>query len=303
MVALALLTAFIITREFIYLFWAKKQVFIFRCVCPYNYDGPICGTLVQCKNNTCGVNANCTVFNHHTVCSCPFGFTGDPAVSCELQSTTVCPWGDPHLETFDHVKYDYQGTCPYVMTKTCNSNNFSIIATNKFYGTSTRVSAIVNTLIGIRGTEFNIDIDGNLMVNGIQANYPYYYPSATEAEVVATRSDSRVVTIKDLVSLVIVSYKYYQLCVTIPHTEEFYGQYKLCGALGNLDGVCSNDFRTANNETVTIPCGSANEGQAASVVDTWVTNSSVPGCILGQVIYNNTGNGNCVSYFFLNFYL
>lgn len=39
----------------------------------------------KCKNpceNVCGLNARCTVINHNPICSCEFGFTGDPFVRC-----------------------------------------------------------------------------------------------------------------------------------------------------------------------------------------------------------------------------
>ena len=32
---------------------------------------------------TCGANANCQVFNHNPICSCPQGLRGDPFVSCQ----------------------------------------------------------------------------------------------------------------------------------------------------------------------------------------------------------------------------
>jgi hypothetical protein len=46
----------------------------FRCINP-------CST-------SCGVDSECTVRNHVTVCQCPKGFTGDPFVSCTPSSSS-----------------------------------------------------------------------------------------------------------------------------------------------------------------------------------------------------------------------
>lgn len=35
-----------------------------------------------CEHEGCGMNADCQCDNHMKVCSCPVGFTGNPAVEC-----------------------------------------------------------------------------------------------------------------------------------------------------------------------------------------------------------------------------
>lgn len=72
------------------------------CSCLPNYIGnppncrPECTINSECSSNlacirekckdpcpgSCGVNAQCNVFNHVPVCTCPEGFTGDPFSSC-----------------------------------------------------------------------------------------------------------------------------------------------------------------------------------------------------------------------------
>ncbi|KAK4014726.1 neurogenic locus notch homolog protein 1 [Daphnia magna] len=55
-----------------------------------------CPTDKVCHNNrcinpcstSCGVDSECTVRNHVTVCQCPKGFTGDPFVSCNPSSSS-----------------------------------------------------------------------------------------------------------------------------------------------------------------------------------------------------------------------
>ena len=45
-----------------------------------------------CALNFCGVNAECSVMNHTSICKCQSGFSGDPFVSCDIQAkrTTGC---------------------------------------------------------------------------------------------------------------------------------------------------------------------------------------------------------------------
>merc|ERR1719264_754449 len=48
-----------------------KACFDYRCKDPCK--GP---------DTSCGLNANCRVVNHASVCSCPEGYQGDPITSC-----------------------------------------------------------------------------------------------------------------------------------------------------------------------------------------------------------------------------
>ena len=99
---------------------------LFRCDCPDNYAGEYCQTLVECKNDTCGVDAICNVYNHKTVCSCPFGTTGDPSIACNYNVSQGCLSGDPHYVSFDGLRYDYMGTCEYYAAKPCNRDDFYV---------------------------------------------------------------------------------------------------------------------------------------------------------------------------------
>lgn len=44
-----------------------------KCINPCAFDDP------------CAPNANCQVFNHQVVCSCPDGYIGTPEISCDLR--------------------------------------------------------------------------------------------------------------------------------------------------------------------------------------------------------------------------
>lgn len=78
------------------------------------YPGPGCdslchcneGGLVTCKPSSCGP---------HEACQPSDGILGCVAVG----SATCQASGDPHYTTFDGRRYDFMGTCVYVLAQTC----------------------------------------------------------------------------------------------------------------------------------------------------------------------------------------
>lgn len=79
-----------------------------RCECISNYIGdpnrkcyPICiinsdcpstkacrnnDCVDPCSKNICAENAICEVYNHNAICSCPFGYIGDPLILCKKRN-------------------------------------------------------------------------------------------------------------------------------------------------------------------------------------------------------------------------
>uniref|UniRef100_A0A914CNM6 Uncharacterized protein n=1 Tax=Acrobeloides nanus TaxID=290746 RepID=A0A914CNM6_9BILA len=121
----------------------------YRCECPYNYTGEHCEIPVVCTQNACGPNAECRVFNHRINCNCKLGYTGDPYShdGCNKTVVTSCMTGDPHYYSFDRNFFDYQGTCPYVVSKNCKSiapyADFVIKARNALVRPAAHVSYVV----------------------------------------------------------------------------------------------------------------------------------------------------------------
>lgn len=268
----------------------------FRCNCPDDYTGKYCDTKITCGPFDCGKGANCTVFNHHKVCSCPVGYGGNPLVACAERTSTACVSGDPHYRTFDGATFDYQGTCPHILTKKCKSNDFSISITNKLFPGNHRISHIDTVTIITQNIKFYFDSNFKLFINGVRVFFPFYYPSAFNSVVVITKAGNHI-TFWDKISRAVIDYTVNTLsptlCITLPQSVEFYGTDTLCGTLGNIDNSCADDYRTPNGTTLNLPCGSGSSIPAAEFGDTWVTNSTVNGCILGAIIQNNT---NCVSF-------
>lgn len=95
------------------------------CSCLPNYIGqspncrPECTMNPECPSNlacinerckdpcdgSCGVNAKCSVINHNAVCTCIFGYEGDPTVQCSL-----IPQSKNFLLKFSHYLYKFKNS-------------------------------------------------------------------------------------------------------------------------------------------------------------------------------------------------
>lgn len=73
------------------------------------------------------------------------GFPSCVAKPVKPQLGTCWAMGDPHYRTFDGRRFDFMGTCTYVIAKNCESNSklptFEVLAQNENRG-SLKVSYI-----------------------------------------------------------------------------------------------------------------------------------------------------------------
>jgi hypothetical protein len=103
-----------------------------------------------------------------------------------------------------------------------------------------RVSAVFAAEVFAYNTTFHIDRNQRLYVNQIRRPTPFYYPNIRSV-LVAVRQyggDTHIETDFKLK----VTFRYGQLCVTVPKIEPFLGNETLCGLAGNIDDNCLNDL-------------------------------------------------------------
>uniref|UniRef100_A0A915KJ80 VWFC domain-containing protein n=1 Tax=Romanomermis culicivorax TaxID=13658 RepID=A0A915KJ80_ROMCU len=78
-------------------------------------------TKCSCSNS----QINCTTTQCPFERGCPRGYRMIPASrgqcchTCKEYEATCTVYGDPHYQTFDGRQYNFQGSCKYILTKTC----------------------------------------------------------------------------------------------------------------------------------------------------------------------------------------
>ncbi|XP_039662365.1 IgGFc-binding protein-like isoform X2 [Perca fluviatilis] len=183
-----------------------------------------CYNTDPCKDAKCRVKEKCHVEKGEAV--------------CVPEYTGICwAWGDPHYHTFDGYNFNFQGTCKYVISKTCGNLEglvpFTVTERNDNRG-NTVVSYVREVDVSVYG--YNITIRknqvGRVMVDGELLNLPVQiYDGNGEVEVsVFQRGYTAVVETN---FGLVVSYDWnWELVIKLP--SSYYGS--VCGLCGNFNG-------------------------------------------------------------------
>ncbi|XP_072911798.1 IgGFc-binding protein-like [Hemitrygon akajei] len=184
-----------------------------------------------CKEAHCREKEDCQVENGEALCVANF--------------TSRCwAWGDPHYYTFDGFKFDFQGTCTYVVAETRGSDTslppFRVTAKNDLRG-STAVSFVKLVHVDVYGYRISIHKSemGLVRVDGIKTQLPMTLEGGrlrlsqqgTSAEV-DTDFGLRVFYDWNWFLLVTLSSSYFR---------------NVCGLCGNFNGIESDDMFFPNS--------------------------------------------------------
>ena len=215
--------------------------------------------------------------SHRLVCR-----TGGMFVTVEQECTYVGQGtinGDPHYLTYDGFWHRFQGTCEYVITKLCESDEFSISAKNDGHN-GRQISCVSQVTVTIpdenlkiilgRGRPGTIKINNNMITNNLDGIY--YNEHGVKVERIGGHP-----------------YVYLTTHGVRLHWDGLYGvqigvasrlRGRLCGLLGNYNGDPADDLMLPN-------------GNIATSVDdfgnSWLVPSAIPGCTgVGKRCSRNT---------------
>ncbi|MBN3317980.1 FCGBP protein, partial [Atractosteus spatula] len=194
-----------------------------------------CFNTDPCKDANCRVKETCRVEKGQAV--------------CVPQYTGTCwAWGDPHYHTFDGYNYDFQGTCTYIISKTCGKNAaglvpFSIEEQNDNRG-STVVSYVREVVVFVYGYKVTMlkQQYGRVMVNDELVNLPVIIDGGQ-----LNVYQSGIMAVLQTDFGLTVSYDWnWHLVIQLP--SSYYDS--VCGLCGNFNGNGNDEMRTPDGKAV-----------------------------------------------------
>ncbi|XP_075462271.1 IgGFc-binding protein-like [Ascaphus truei] len=187
----------------------------------------------SCSYHQCRKKESCQLLKDEPICM------PDSEVICRV-------WGDPHYHTFDGHNYDFQGTCTYIVAKTCRGPSgvggdptlpeFCIEAKNENRG-SVHVSYIAVVTVQVHG--YNITMVrsevGLVRVNNIRWTLPI---SLDGGRIRIMPSGFHALLETDFIRI---QYDW-NIFLFIQIPSSFYEN--VCGLCGNYNGEQADDFQT-----------------------------------------------------------
>ncbi|XP_032546258.1 mucin-5AC-like [Chiroxiphia lanceolata] len=179
--------------------------------------------------------------------------------SCVTQS---CPGtcsieGGSHISTFDEKHYSFFGDCSYVLTKLCDSNEFTVLGDIHKCGLTETETCLKGIAISLSGGQTNIVIQpsGSVFVNMIYTQLPF-----SAANVTIFRPSSFFIILQTTfgLQLQVQLVPFMQLFIDLDPSHK--GQ--TCGLCGNFNDMQTDDFKTTSGVI---------EGTSAAFGNTWKT--------------------------------
>nr|XP_040022015.1 IgGFc-binding protein isoform X1 [Gasterosteus aculeatus aculeatus] len=195
-----------------------------------------CYNTDPCKDAKCRVKEKCRVEKGEAL--------------CVPEYTGKCwAWGDPHYHTFDGYNFNFQGTCKYVISKTCGDLDglvpFSVTERNDNRG-STAVSFVRQVEVSVYGYTITISKNqvGRVTVDGELVNLPVRLDEGESEVSVFQRGHTAVV---DTNFGLVVSYDWnHEVVIKLP--SSYYGS--VCGLCGNFNGNNRDELQNPAGKAV-----------------------------------------------------
>ncbi|XP_071894485.1 mucin-5AC [Anas platyrhynchos] len=215
-----------------------------ECHCTYEGETYAPGTSFssKCRSCTCAEGEWACVTQ-----SCPG--------TCSIE-------GGSHISTFDEKYYSFFGDCSYVLTKLCDSNDFTVLGDIHKCGLTDTETCLKGVAISLSGGQTNIVIQpsGSVFVNMIYTQLPF-----SAANVTIFRPSSFFIILQTTfgLQLQIQLTPIMQLFINLDPSHK--GQ--TCGLCGNFNDVQTDDFKTTSGVI---------EGTSAAFGNTWKTQADCP---------------------------
>ncbi|KAM9309078.1 IgGFc-binding protein [Pholidichthys leucotaenia] len=222
-----------------------------ECGCSYDGQYYKIGDVFYPENDcgeecTCGENGavSCQKAKCHRgeICKLVNGVKG-----CHPEGQGKCvASGDPHYTSFDGRRYDFQGTCVYVLAKVCDDNEghltpFTVTQGNEKYGNG-RVAVTHSVAVSVYGSVIYIQqrMPWKVLVNDELVNLPLFL----ENDRLRVTQEGRNIVVRTDFGLKVLYDTVYYVEVIVPSTY----QHKMCGLCGNYNNNKFDDFRLPNGE-------------------------------------------------------
>ncbi|XP_033026094.1 zonadhesin [Lacerta agilis] len=188
-----------------------------------------------------------------------------PTTTTNQETCTIS--GDPHYATYDGRRFDFMGTCTYLLSAPCNATpglpTFRVEATNEHRGDNKQVSYVKSVSVEVHGTRIGLLKGRRVTVDGQRVTLPVSLASGR----VSVRLSGTFVLIQTDFDLWARFDGNHHAEVSVP--EAYFGQ--LCGLCGNYNGQSSDDNL--------MPDGASAGNDANKLGESWqVPGATDPGC-------------------------
>ncbi|XP_072039800.1 zonadhesin-like [Amphiura filiformis] len=173
--------------------------------------------------------------------------------------------GDPHIKTFDCVRYEYHGQCEYTLAKNCGNDLFDFEIIGEFNRLVYRKqSVIMKLVIKTGGNTIEMDSSFGVSVNGKMMNSGYQELSVGTIQ---RYCNAVVVTLNN--GLTIYWSAPYRATIQIQPEAAAALNGNICGLCGNNNGKKYDDFTTRENSKVS---------NVVEFGDSWRSDSECDAC-------------------------